>query len=58
LGISQAKELVKRGKPLDPIFSTIPANTDIEFMSRKILKQLPEDSLTRVHCYPPEKSGR
>jgi hypothetical protein len=42
LGISQTKELIKGSKFLYPVFSLIPMDADVELMSRKILKQLPE----------------
>jgi hypothetical protein len=43
LGVCQTKELVEGGKFLYPVFSSIPTNTDVKLMSRKILEQLSKD---------------
>jgi hypothetical protein len=40
LSICQTEELVEGGKFLNPVFSSIPTNTGVKLMTRKILEQL------------------
>jgi hypothetical protein len=53
LGIRQTREMVEGGEALTPILPSIAANTDLEIMPGKKLKELSEDSFAGIHgCAP------
>src|SRR5210317_448263 len=58
LGICKAQKLIKRGKTPCSVVATITTNAQVELMPWQQLQQLPENSMTRIHRYPPVKTER